>query len=100
MESARVPGFTPSSSGFRFNNTFPAGIPVVNIPMPGLALAGAPVTIPVGDASNRVCGGMVDAALDLFLAQPRLRVPPDTSPPAWGTPPTDYILARLIDPQP
>jgi hypothetical protein len=100
MESARVPGFTPSSSGFRFNNTFPAGIPVVNIPMPGLALAGAPVTIPVGDASNRVCGGMVDAALDLFLAQPRLRVAARHFAAGAGYAADRLLLARLIDPQP
>jgi hypothetical protein len=92
MESARVPGFTPSTSGFRFSNSFPAGIPVVTIPIPGTG-----ATIPLGDASNGVCGGMVYGALDLFLAQPRLRVPPDTTPPAGGTPLTNYILARLMD---
>jgi hypothetical protein len=91
MVSVRVPSFLPSTSGFRFSNSFPPGIPVTTISIPGVG------AIPVGDASNGVCGGMVYAAMDLFLAQPRLLPPATTSAPAGGSTLMNYILARLID---
>lgn len=92
MESRTVPGFLPSTSGLKFSNHFPSGVAVTTIKLP---VGG--VSIPIGDASNGVCGGMVYAALDLFSAKPRLAVPPDTSPPAASSPLTKYILRRLVD---
>lgn len=92
MTSARVEGFLPSTSGLRFANHFPTGIPIVSIPLPGIGRS-----ISLGDASNGVCGGMVYAALDLFLATPRLRVPETTMPPTGDTPLTTYIIRRLVD---
>jgi hypothetical protein len=53
--------------------------------------------IPIGDASNGICGGMVYAAMDLFLAQPRLLPPTTTESPAGGSPLMDYLLTRLVD---
>jgi RNA polymerase sigma factor (sigma-70 family) len=89
-ESARVPGFLPSTSGFRFANSFDPGIPVVTISIPPLGPIG------LGDASNGVCGGMVYAVMDLFFAQPRLLPPTATTTPAGGSPLMNYILDRLI----
>jgi hypothetical protein len=64
---------------------------VVKISIPPLG------QIPIGDASNGVCGGMVYAALDLFLAQPRLLPPTTTESPTGGSPLMDYLLTRLVD---
>jgi hypothetical protein len=89
--SARVAGFLPSTSGFRFPNSFPPGIPIATIPVPPLG------AIPIGDASNGVCGGMVYAAMDLFLAHPRLLPPATTALPTGGSALMNYIIARLID---
>jgi hypothetical protein len=92
MTAASVPEFLPSSRGLRFSNHFPAGVAVTTVPLPGLGRS-----IPVGDASNGVCGGMVYTVLDLFLASPRLPVPADTSPPPAGSALTEYVTARLVD---
>ena len=54
-------------------------------------------TIPIGDASNGVCGGMVYAAMDMCFAQPRLLPPTMATAPAGGSPLMNYILRRLID---
>ena len=56
-----VSGFLPSRNGFAFANDFP------HVPAKTIDLV---VTkVPLGDASNGLCGGMVYAALDLFVAQ-------------------------------
>jgi len=91
MASVRVPGFLPSTSGFRFPNRFDPGIPVTTIYIPQLGM------VPVGDASNGVCGGMVYAVMDLFFAQPRRMPPTMTNTPVGGSALMNYILARLID---
>lgn len=57
-----VNGFRPSVHGFPFPNCWPAGMPVLEIPTPIGRL-------PIGDASGGVCGGMIFAAADYFLAQ-------------------------------
>jgi hypothetical protein len=92
MPSASVPDFLPSTRGLRFSNHFDPGVAVKTISLPGLGRS-----IPVGDASNGVCGGMVYTVMDLFLADPRLPVPPDTEPPAAGLPLTRYVTDRLVD---
>jgi putative transposon-encoded protein len=91
MESARVPGFLPSTSGLQFENHFDHGIPIMTIPIPGIGM------IPLGDAANGVCGGMVYAAMDLYLAHPRLAPPTSRALPAGGSVLMNYILARLVD---
>ncbi len=91
MASAGVAGFLPSTSAFAFPNSFPPGIPVVTITIPPLP------PIAIGDASNGICGGMVYAAMDFFLSQPRLLPPTSTSLPSGGSPFMNYLLARLVD---
>lgn len=92
MPNGRVADFLPSTSGMRFSNHFDSGIPIVDIPLPGIGRS-----IPVGDAANGVCGGMVYAALDLFVARPRLRVPDTATPPSGETPLMTYLTRRLVD---
>jgi len=88
MASVGVPGFLPSTSGFRFPNRFPH-VPVRRIGVPGV------LDIPIGDASDGLCGGMAFAARDYFEAG---RPPPtDPDPPAEGTPLFDYLVERLFD---
>lgn len=66
--------FRPSLHGFRFRNGFQGRI------------AGT------GENSYGLCGGMSFAAADLFLA--RRPIPPDTAPPADGTPLHRYLFTR------
>ena len=77
MAGRVVPGFLPSTSGFRFANSFPH-VPVRRIGIPGV------VSLPIGDASNGLCGGMTFAARDYFESGRPL---PDHHPswiaPAW-----------------
>lgn len=82
-----VEGFTPSTSGFRFPNAFPH-VPVRRIGIPGM------LSVPIGDASNGLCGGMVFAARDSFEAG--RTPPPDTTPPSEG-PLFDFLVDRLFD---
>jgi hypothetical protein len=87
MASCSVPGFLPSTSGFHFANDFPH-VPVRHIGIPGV------IDIPIGDASNGLCGGMALAARDYFEAK---RPPPvDTTAPGEG-PLFDYLCGRLFD---
>lgn len=82
-----VEGFIPSASGFRFPNSFPH-VPVRRIGIPGM------LSVPIGDASNGLCGGMVFAARDYFEAG--RTPPPDTTPPGDG-PLFDFLVDRLFD---
>ncbi|HSS11374.1 MAG TPA: hypothetical protein VLL25_15920 [Acidimicrobiales bacterium] len=79
--------FVPSQRGFHFDNAFPHG-PAITIDL-GVS------TLPMGDAANGLCGGMVFAALDYWTAD--RPPPPDTAPPAHGTPLFCYLVRRLID---
>jgi hypothetical protein len=82
-----VPGFLPSTSGFRFANSFPQ-VPVRRFGIPGV------LSVPVGDASNGLCGGMAFAARDYLEAG---RQPPeDVDAPSEG-PLFDYLVDRLFD---
>jgi hypothetical protein len=85
--SRTVPGFLPSTSGFRFANDFPR-VPVRRIGIPGL------ISLPIGDASNGLCGGMAFAARDYFEA--KRPPPPDATPPGEG-PLFDFVCDRLFD---
>lgn len=76
-------GFETRTHGFPFPNWFPPGSPVVIVPTPF-------GTITVGDANAGLCGGMVFAALDLFLlGLPR---PSEVTPPVFR-----YFCKRLLD---
>ena len=87
ISSRSVPGFLPSTSGFRFANDFPH-IPVRRIGIPGV------VSIPIGDAANGLCGGMAFAARDYFEAE--RPCPDDTSAPGAGSL-FDFLCDRLFD---
>jgi hypothetical protein len=87
-----VAGFLPSASGLHFTNRFPTGIPVETITIPVID-----VKIPLGDASNGVCGGMVYAVLDLFTSTPRMRPPTTTATPSGDSPITAFVIDRLKD---
>ncbi|HUD36262.1 MAG TPA: hypothetical protein VMR14_05150 [Streptosporangiaceae bacterium] len=78
-------GFLPSADGFAFTNSWPSA-PAVTVQTP-LGPIG------IGNAANGLCGGMVYAALDYWLAG---LVPP-VARPAPGTPLYRYIVRRLID---
>jgi hypothetical protein len=80
-------GFTPGTNGLHYPNSWPSE--------PDVTIATPFGDIPIGDASNGLCGGMAFAAADLFVAK---RLPPGTTanPPA-GSPAFDYIVGRLID---
>lgn len=85
--SVRVPGFLPSVNGLHFDNSFPDE-PAVMIDL-GVA------KVPVGNAANGLCGGMVFAALDYWKqGDPP---PSDATPPPTGTPLFNYLVRRLID---
>src|SRR6266498_1466408 len=86
MPSVRIPGFTPQGSGFRFANDFPH-VPLRNIGVPGV------FSVPIGDASNGLCGGMAFAARDYFEAG--RTPPPDATAPSSG-PLFDYFVKRLF----
>jgi hypothetical protein len=87
VASVVVPGFRPSVSGFHFSNFFPHG-PVLTVPLLGFG------GLPIGDAANGLCGGMAFSVRDLFTAgRPP---PPDTVPPAYGSPLFRYLRRRLF----
>lgn len=86
MASAAVPGFLPSTHGLRFPNRWPKG--------PTITLAGLPPRVGLGDAALGLCGGMVLTARDLFEAG--VPPPPETVPPAHGTPRFRAIVRRQV----
>lgn len=63
--------FTALDHGFAFPNAFPPGKPVFRVRTPLF-------TVPIGDASKGLCGGMVFAALDHHRAGRRPPADPDT----------------------
>jgi hypothetical protein len=83
MASARVPGFLPSTCGFRFTNSF-SRQPLLRLPLGG-----------IGDASRGLCGGMVFATRDLY--ERGQRPPEDAEPPDHPSPLFGYLVRRLFD---
>lgn len=81
-----VPGFLPSKSALHFANSFE------NVPHLTINVAG--VEVPIGDAANGMCGGMVFASRDYF--ESGFPVPSTTVSPSGG-PVYDYIVERLYD---
>ena len=79
-------GFDPKRHGFRFVNNFPTGVALKRLRTPVGAL-------PIGDASNGLCGGMVYAARDYF--ESGTAAPSDLTAPASG-PLFDYLVDRLF----
>jgi hypothetical protein len=84
-ESKARGGFSPLPDGFLFTNSWPSA-PAVSVPTPFGSVG-------IGNAANGLCGGMVYAALDYWIAG---KVPPPERP-APGTPLYQFIVHRLID---
>src|SRR4051794_12056394 len=84
---AAVADFLPSTNAFKFKNDWPR-VPVTTIPLPG------GIKVPIGDASNGLCGGMVYAVRDYF--EKGLEIPAVTKAPGSG-PLFDYVSSRLLD---
>jgi hypothetical protein len=82
-----VPGFLPSTGGFRFSNSSFSHVPDLTINVLGN-------NIGIGDAANGLCGGMVFAARDFFEAG--IPIPQQSANPSSG-PLFDYIVTRLFD---
>jgi hypothetical protein len=84
----RVEGFLPSQHGFRFSNEFPPG-PVVRVRLLGLG------SVPFGDATRGLCGGMAFAVRDWFdTGRP---IPDRKEPPIPGSELFNYLVRRLWD---
>lgn len=88
MASVRIPGFLPSTNGLHFSNSHWPSLPIWTITLPGN------VTIPIGNASNGMCGGMTYTLRDMFQAD--VEPPGDTMAPA-GSPLYDRVASRLLD---
>jgi hypothetical protein len=82
-----VSGFAPRTSGLHFLNKFQKGMPLTTINVLGKQ-------VPIGDASNGMCGGMVFTVRDYF--ETGIPVPSVTTPPSSG-PLFDYLVRRLFD---
>jgi hypothetical protein len=83
-----ITGFLPSTHGLHYSNSsWPHE--------PDLTLSTPFGNIPIGDASNGLCGGMVFAVRDLFDAgrQP----PPDRANPPGNGAAFNYLVGRLFD---
>jgi hypothetical protein len=86
--ASTVPGFLPSSSGFRFANSFPP------LPLP-IQVQGLG-ELKLGDASGGLCGGMVFAVRDCF--ESKFSVPTVADPPTTADDPLfRYLSRRLVD---
>lgn len=77
--------FVPPPDGFSFSNSWPSA-PAVTVPTPFGSVG-------IGNAENGLCGGMVYAALDYWIAA---QAPPREQP-APGSPLYKFIVRRLID---
>jgi len=87
MATRMLEGFLPSTSGFRFANSFPH-VPVRRIGIPGV------ISVPIGDASNGLCRRMAFAVRDYFEAG---RPPPNATTAPRKGPLFDYLVDRLFD---
>ncbi|MGG1678418.1 hypothetical protein ACIFOT_22175 [Neobacillus sp. NRS-1170] len=79
-------GFLPSSSGFKFENSFP------HVPLKKINVLGREISI--GNASYGLCGGMIYAAMDYFEA--KKPIPANPEAPSSG-PLFDLIVNRQIE---
>jgi hypothetical protein len=87
MLSNAVSNFLPSTNGLHFANRFP----------PGPTLTFGPIDprwIGIGDASAGLCGGMSWYVRERFAA--KLAIPPDTDPPANGSPLFQALVRRQV----
>ena len=82
-----VPGFVPSVHGLHFANRWPAG-PTLTVGVLD------PRWIGIGDAAAGLCGGMAWFVREWF--QRGLPIPPDSAPPANGSPLFRAIVRRQV----
>jgi hypothetical protein len=87
MGSRAIPDFLPSRHGFHFANRWPS--------TPAFWWGAGLVRLGLGDAGRGLCGGMAFAVRDRF--ERGIAPPPDTAPPAAGTPLFDEIAHRQLD---
>ena len=87
MRSSALPGFLPSSAGFRFANRWPAG--------PAFELHARYVRLGIGEVADGLCGGMCFAVADRYLEA--RGIPLDTAAPAAGSPLFREIARRQLD---
>nr|WP_295863780.1 hypothetical protein [uncultured Chitinophaga sp.] len=85
-----VPGFKPSIHAFHFNNSGFPSCPLFNLIPP---IPFADIKIPIGNASNGVCGGMVFAVRDLFESN---QLPPATKVSPCGGGLYNYLVDRFM----
>jgi hypothetical protein len=84
-----VDGFAPSTHGFQFPNEFAEGLSLRELDL-------GVVKIPIGKASNGLCGGMTFGVRDYFEAGQA--VPDQTNAPGGdGDALFDYLATRLMD---
>jgi hypothetical protein len=88
MTANAVAGFLPSTWGLHFSNSFPPG-PTVKLGFID------PRWVGVGDASAGLCGGMAWYVRDTFTK--KRAVPPDTTPPANGSPLFKAIVRNQVE---
>jgi hypothetical protein len=86
-------GFLPSRNGFPFSNTKWPSEPDLYLKLPPFTWWGDN-GLPIGNASNGLCGGMAFAARDYYDAA---QFPPQVQPKGAGDPVFDYIVRRLFD---
>jgi hypothetical protein len=86
--SASIPGFRPSRHGLHFANRFPHVAPI-RVPLGPLG------ELPIGDAADGLCGGMSFVVRDLW--DRRQSPPPETGPPAPGSPLFRLLVRRQVD---
>jgi len=87
MRSNAIPGFLPSTHGFRFANRWPPGA--------AFELTVGYLRVGVGEVADGLCGGMCLAAADRFIrGEP---IPGLTEPPAPGTALFGEIARRQLD---
>jgi hypothetical protein len=87
VTSVRVPGFTPTESGFHFANYWP------HIPLRTIQFTNN-MKLSIGDATNGLCGGMCFVAADLHLIG---RSPGDAPQPEEGSERFRYTVERQFD---
>lgn len=84
-----VDGFAPSTHGFAFPNEFPDGLALKELDL-------GVVKIPIGKASNGLCGGMAFGARDYFEAGTPIPTATDV-PTGDGDALFDFLVQRLLD---
>lgn len=87
MPDARLPGFLPSTHGFRFANRWPPG--------PAFSWRVGYLTLGVGNVADGLCGGMCFAVADRLVAG--RRIPADAAPPPAGSMLFREIAGRQLD---